>query len=426
MIAAGFVGVLLMWWTDTSVSVTTPAQLANTIGELSGMLGGYLVCAQVLLIARVPWFEAAVGMDKLVSWHRTLGTTVVLLILTHIGFMITGGMLLDHATPWSEVFTILGSYPDMLPAFLGAAAFLAVGLTSARLIRNRLSYEAWYWVHLTTYLAIFLTFLHQLSAGVNFVSNPVNRVAWLLLYLGTASAVVTWRVLLPAAAAWRHRLRIDRIVIESSGMTSVWFTGRNLNEMGVHAGNFMLFRFVSWGHLLTAHPYSVSSVPEAGTLRITVGALGDHSRLIRDLRPGTLVLAEGPFGHFTADRASRKRILLIAGGAGIGPIRALAQDLMARGHDVVVVYRARSVDHLALLAELQAMTGLSVIPVPGRRRELGYDPLSATALTRIVPDAGDREAFICGPEAMALQAETSLRRLRVPGRFIHREELSMS
>ena len=209
-------------------------------------------------------------------------------------------------------------------------------------------------------------------------------------------------------------------------MTSVWFTGRNLDELGVHAGNFMLFRFVSWGHLLTAHPYSVSSVPEAGTLRITVGALGDHSRLIRDLRPGTLVLAEGPFGHFTADRASRKRILLIAGGAGIGPIRALAQDLMARGHDVVVVYRARSVDHLALLAELQAMTGLSVIPVPGRRRELGYDPLSATALTRIVPDAGDREAFICGPEAMALQAETSLRRLRVPGRFIHREELSMS
>ena len=197
MIDVGFAGVLLMWWTDTSVSVTTPAQLATTIGELSGMLGGYLVCAQVLLIARVPWFEAAVGLDKLVRWHRTLGTTVVLLILTHIGFMITGGMLLDHSTPWSEVFTILGSYPDMLPAYLGTAVFLAAGLTSARLIRRRLSYEAWYWVHLTTYVAIFLTFLHQLSAGVHFVNNPANRVAWLLLYLGTASAVITWRVLPP-------------------------------------------------------------------------------------------------------------------------------------------------------------------------------------------------------------------------------------
>ncbi|MEO7006183.1 MAG: hypothetical protein ABI065_04055 [Terrimesophilobacter sp.] len=67
-----------------------------------------------------------------------------------------------------------------------------------------------------------------------------------------------------------------------------------------------------------------------------------------------------------------------------------------------------------------------MIPIPGRRRELGYDPLSATALAHLVPDARDREAFICGPEAMAFQAEASLRRLRVPGRFIHRDELSMS
>ena len=425
-LAVGFVVVLLMWWTDTTVSVASPAQLANTIGELSGMLGGYLVCAQVLLIARVPWFERAVGMDKLVGWHRTLGTTVVLLILTHVGFMIAGGMMLDHATPWGEVFTILRSYPDMLAAILGTAAFLAVGLSSARLLKKHLSYEAWYWLHLTTYVAIFLTFLHQISAGVNFVTNPANRIAWLLLYLGTASAVFTWRFLLPTITAWRHRMRVDRIVVESSGMTSVWLTGRNLEDLGVKAGNFMLFRFLTWGHLLTAHPYSVSRMPTAGSLRITVGALGDHSRLLRDIQPGTFVFAEGPFGHFTADRASVKSILLIAGGAGIGPIRALAEDLTHRGPDVVVVYRAHSTHHMALLSELEAIRGVTVIPLPGRREELGYDPLAAASLKRVVPDVGRREVFICGPNAMAINAEASLRQLRVPSRLIHREELSLS
>jgi ferredoxin-NADP reductase len=82
--------------------------------------------------------------------------------------------------------------------------------------------------------------------------------------------------------------------------------------------------------------------------------------------------------------------------------------------------------HLALLSELQAIPGVVVIPLPGRRRDLGYDPLSPGALAQAVPDAADREAFICGPEAMVLQAETSLRRLRVPGNRIHREELSLS
>lgn len=427
ILAAGFVWVLLIWWVNTPpTSVGTRPQLATTIGELAGMLGAYLVCAQVLLIARVPWFEAAVGMDKLVSWHRTLGTTVVLLILTHVCFMILGGMLLDHATPWREFLSILGSYPDMLAALAGTIAFVAVGISSARALRMRLSYEVWYWLHLTTYIAIFLTFLHQLSAGVTFVSNPVNRVIWLLLYLGTASAVATWRFVLPSARAWRHRLRVQRVVVESPGTASVWFTGRDLDELGVRAGNFMMFRIMTWGHLLTAHPYSISRVPEPDVLRITVGALGDHSRLIRDLRPGTLVFAEGPFGHFTADRATGERVLLIAGGAGIGPIRGLAEDLLARGRDVVLVYRARSTSHLALLDELRNLNGLTLIPVPGRRHDLGYDPLSARCLAALVPDIREREIFLCGPEGMVLQAQASLRRLRVPARRIHREELSLS
>lgn len=427
LLAAGFLWVLLIWWVDTpATSLASPPQLATTIGELAGMLGAYLVCAQVLLIARVPWFEAAVGLDKLVRWHRTLGTTVVLLILTHVAFMILGGMLLDGANPFAALLVILHSYPDMLAALAGTIAFVAVGISGARAIRRHLSYEFWYWLHLTTYAAIFLTFLHQLSAGVTFVGNPVNRVIWLLLYLGTASAVATWRFVLPSVRAWRHRLRVQRVVVESPGTVSVWLTGRHLDEMGVRAGNFMMFRIMTWGHLLTAHPYSISRVPEPDVLRITVGALGDHSRLVRDLRVGTLVLAEGPFGHFTADRASSPRVLLIAGGAGIGPIRAVAEDLLARGHDVVLLYRARSSAHLALLDELKNLTGLTLIPVPGRRRDLGYDPLSPRSLVNLVADIREREIFLCGPEGMVLQAETSLRRLKIPARHIHREELSLS
>lgn len=427
VLTVGLIIVLLMWWVNTSSGfAATPATLTTTIGELSGMLGGYLVCAQVLLIARIPWFETSVGMDKLVLWHRTLGTAVILLIATHVGFMILGGMLLDHSTPRAEVVSIVTNYPDMLTALIGTVVFFAVGLSSARLLRNRLSYEAWYWLHMTVYVAIFLTFFHQISAGVHFVGNPFNRAAWIVLYLGTAAAILTWRVILPFVAAWRQRLRVDRVVVENSGTTSVWFSGKRLDELGIRAGNFMLFRFLSWGHLLTAHPYSISRIPQGGVLRITVGALGDHSRRIRDLRPGTLVFTEGPFGHFTADRASRTRILLIAGGAGIGPICALAEELTARGYNVVLLYRAHSVEHLALVPELALMPGMTVIPVLGRRRELGHDPLSAQAIAALVPDVKEREVFICGPVGLALQMESVLRRLRVPLRFIHREELSLS
>lgn len=423
----GVVVVLGMWWLSVPVGfLATPANALTSLGELSGMVGGFLVCAQVLLIARVPWFENAVGLDRLVSWHRSLGASVLFLIVAHVLFLVLGGELLSRNPPWTEFVSILQTYPDMITALVGTIAFLVVGLSSASLLRRRLSYEVWYWLHVTTYVAIFLTFFHQLSGGAHFVSDPVNRVVWIVLYLGTAAAVLTWRFLLPGWDAWRGRLRVVTVVPEGEGINSVWLTGPHVDRMGVKAGNFLLFRFLSLGHLATAHPYSVSAVPANGYLRITVGALGDHSSRLPSLRPGSFVFAEGPFGRFTADRASRPRILLIAGGAGIGPIRALAEELVRRGARPVVLYRARSVDRLALLGELQSLPGVTVVPVVGRRAELGYDPLDAESLRRLIPDLHDWEAFVCGPAGMGERVESSLRALRMPKRFIHREELSMS
>ena len=102
-------------------------------------------------------------------------------------------------------------------------------------------------------------------------------------------------------------------------------------------------------------------------MRFTVGALGDHSAAVAALRPGTRVQVEGPFGRFTADRATTHKVLLVAGGAGVGPIRALAEELLRRGHDLVVVHRAHTADGLALAGEFTPSPWLRYVPVAGRR-----------------------------------------------------------
>src|SRR6478735_6845003 len=88
----GSLSVLAFWWLGTSpLTGATPGGAVMSLGELAGLLGSFLVCAQLLLIARVPWFERSVGLDRLVSWHRSLGTSVVLLIVTHVALMVVGG-----------------------------------------------------------------------------------------------------------------------------------------------------------------------------------------------------------------------------------------------------------------------------------------------------------------------------------------------
>src|SRR6185503_15122577 len=104
-----------------------------------------------------------------------------------------------------------------------------------------------------------------------------------------------------------------------------------------------------------AHPFSLSAAPGSERLRITVKGVGEYTAALRALRPGTRVIAEGPFGAFTAAARRRRRVLLIAGGVGITPIRALLEDMPATPGDIAVVYRAQRPGDVILRDELDAL-----------------------------------------------------------------------
>ena len=53
---------------------------------------------------------------------------------------------------------------------------------SARAARHRVSYNAWYFIHLYTYIALALPFAHQFDAGVDFATHPLNRAIWTAMY----------------------------------------------------------------------------------------------------------------------------------------------------------------------------------------------------------------------------------------------------
>jgi len=400
----------------------------TAFGRVSGLLAAYLMLVEMLLMARVPVLERAVGLDRLAAWHRGLGTNIVLLMVTHILLTVWGYGLTDHHQPVSELITVITTYPEMWKATIGTLLFVAVGVNSARRIRPRISYEAWYLLHLTTYAALLLVYGHQTATGAEFVGHPANLLLWQLMYVGVAACLVIWRLVLPLARIVRHRLRVDRVVEEAPGVVSIWIRGHQLDRLGAQAGQFMLFRFLARGHWLSAHPYSLSAAPRPDLLRITVKAAGDHSSAIAHLRRGTPVLAEGPFGHFTAARATRGKALLIAGGSGVGPIRALAEDLARRGDDVIVVHRVRRAADLALWAEFKRMAKnrrIAVHGVVGSRSELRYDPLAADPIRASVPDIAERDVFICGPIGLTHGVVLALRGLGLADEQIHTEDFAL-
>ncbi len=282
-------------------------------GRITGLLCGYSCAVLVALMARVPFLERRTGSDRVARWHAMAGRYTVCLLAAHVTLILFGYAAQDGAGIVRETLSVVFDYPDMLEATIGTIVLVAVGITSARAARRRISHEFWYYVHLLTYVAVFLAFFHQLALGSDLVGNSAARAAWYVLYLGTAALVGWFRLLAPVRLNLRHRLRVESVHREAPGVFSIVVRGERLDELDARPGQFFRWRFLADGMRWTSTPYSLSAPPRAGLMRITVKALGDHSAAVGLLRPGTRVWAEGPYGSLTADRSTASKALLIAG-----------------------------------------------------------------------------------------------------------------
>ncbi|MCM2579164.1 ferredoxin reductase family protein [Streptomyces meridianus] len=423
VIAAGGAGVLALWWTGTS-SVVGAAGWLTGAGRITGLLAGYACAVLLLLMARTPLLDHSVGTDRLARWHAAAGRWTISLVAAHTLLIIWGYSLTQHRGPLAQTGDLVLHYPDMLKATAAFLILIATGVLSARAARRRMRYETWYHLHLATYLAVFLAFGHQLADGADFVGNRAAQIAWYALYLGVAALLLRYRLLVPVRRIRRHRMRVTGVTREAPGIVSVHVTGDHLDELRAEPGQFFRWRFLAPGLRWSANPYSLSAPPGPHGLRITVKAAGTHSAALARLEPGTRVWAEGPYGSFTARRRRTDKVLLLAGGVGITPLRALFETLPG---EVALIYRARRAEDLALRGELDAIAAARGAPVRYVVDEpaVHHSPLTARALRRMVPDLAERDVYLCGPPGMTHAAVRALRAAGVPRRRIHHESFAL-
>ena len=408
---------------ESSGSLSAPGGIAIALGRLTGLLAAYAMVIVVLLVARVPPLERAVGQDRLVAWHRRLGPWPLYLLLAHAVLITVGYARQASDGVLHQLGQLLWTYPGVVAATVGSIFLFAAGITSYRIARRRMAYETWWSVHLYTYLALFLSFSHQIDTGASFVGHPLARLWWTALWLGTLGVVLASRVGLPVWRSLRHRVRVVGVTPEGPGVVSILLRGRKLDRLPIAGGQFFQWRFLRRGAWWQAHPYSLSAAPSGELLRITVKDLGDHSAGLARVAPGTRVAIEGPYGTFTADTATSDRALLIGAGVGTAPILALLQELPPQA-DVVVLLRGTTRADLVLrdeVAEEVRRRGGRLAELVGSRDQVRLD---AEALGGLVPDLGRREVYLCGPDALAHRLASELVRAGVPEPRIHFESFS--
>ena len=423
LIGAGAAATVWLWWHGTA-AVSGYGEWLTNAGRITGLEAGYGVAVLIGLMARIPPLERGVGADRLARWHSAGGRYVIGLVVAHALLITWGYAVTAHTTLTHQAWTLLDSYPDVLLATAGGLLLVMIAVVSARAVRPRMRYETWYYLHFYTYLAVALAFSHQFADGAEFMTDTAARVAWSAFYLGVATAIAWFRFITPLRQALRHRLRVKQVKTEAPGVVSVVIVGRDLAELKAESGQFFRWRFLTRDLWWTSSPYSLSEPPRPDRLRITVKAAGDHSGALRRLKPGTRVVAEGPYGALTGAARRRRKVLLIAGGVGITPLRALLESLPAAPGDLTLIYRVSSLRDAVFRRELEQIAArreARVWFVAGSRAELETNPLTAGELTRRVPGLIDHDVYLCGPPGLTAAVSRELLDAGVPRRQIHRE-----
>jgi len=392
-----------------------------TASRFFALTGSYLSIIGILLIARISWIENVLGHDRLVTWHRKAMPYALYFISLHVLLVILGYAGLDQMRIGSETWTMITTYPWMLPATLGFVLLLIAGISSYRIYRNSISYETWWIIHLYTYLGVALSFMHQILTGAMFISHPLARYYWIALYSMVVVAILYWRILIPLIRSIRHQLRVEKVVSEGPGVVSIYITGRDIYSLNAQGGQFFSWRFQQKELWFQSHPYSLSASPTDDSLRITVKALGDSSSTLGNLVPGTRVFVEGPYGIFKASSAGRGRqIVLIGGGVGITPLRAIMEEFPSNTK-IDILYRASSESELVLrkeLDEIASKVGAKVHYLVGSR---STHTMSYEYLKEILPNFQDAEVFVCGPEGLVSAVKAATKRAGIPKNRFHDE-----
>ncbi|MGN6205400.1 ferredoxin reductase family protein [Humibacter sp.] len=425
-VGGGAVEDLLRWNADT----------IDTLGRITGLVAANLLLYQVLLMARIPLFERGFGRDGMTRMHRLVGFWSFWLMLGHI-VLITIGYAAESGTNLVvQAWQFVWDYPGMLLATAGTALLILVVVTSMRRARRRIRYESWHLLHLYAYLGVGFSIPHMLWTGADFLSSAPATVYWWTLWALAAASVVVYRVVVPVVRSMRHSVRVASVEPDGDRGVLVRMQGRGLSRLRTEAGQFFVWRFLDGPGWMRGHPFSLTAAPSGDELAISARVLGDGTRRLARMRPGTRVVFEGPFGRLTGrDRRGRKLIMLGAG-AGVAPLVSLLEsEPYAPGEATLVVRDRAPGDGLRgeAIGELVRGRGLRYARLDGRRSrgasvwlpESHSDWPGAELIRYLAPDLEEYDAYVCGPEPWMRSVTHDLRAAGMPAARIHTERFSV-
>ena len=392
------------------------AVVLSALGHLAGVLGLSALLVGAMLSVRLPgldrWFG---GLPRIWTIHRALGFSAFLLIMLHVVLLAFGALPVSPKMAATVLFPPL----DDGAIWIGWAALVLMVIFLAPTFQffGRPAYQRWKHLHLLSVPAFVLALTHAVML--------VEHATLWWVFVALALAAVLWRKALSPRLG-RHDYTVEAVTAIASNVVEITLAPRG-RPMSYDAGQFMYL--TPHDPDLEAgrgeeHPYTIASAPGEAVVRVGIKALGDASRALQTVTPGSAVQIEGPYGQFFERREPQRRQLWFGGGIGITPFMSGARTLEREpgsGPDVTLIYLANRPERAYYMDELREIAQGH----PHFDAQIHYfqerGPVDEAFIRSHCPDLEEREIYICGPPGMVDHLMGLLTRAGVPRGRIHTE-----
>ncbi len=254
------------------------------------------------------------GLDRAVRLHRRLGLAAFILLVVHVICLAlhawqTDGSIGAVLVPfWSEETRTI----DILVFYV----LIALGLLA---YDKRLRHERWLSLHRIIGLLFMLGTAHaSIEPGTINSYEPLRT--WTILLLIVGSVAWFYRIFLFSSFGPRYRYEVKQAKPQGKEVVDLSLKPHD-RRMMYEPGTFVFLRIPSFTEQAKElHPFSLSSSPVERDLRISARQVGDFTKRLSSLEPGTAVDVFGPFGSFTPQRFHPyRRMVWIGAGIGITP-----------------------------------------------------------------------------------------------------------
>jgi predicted ferric reductase len=409
------------------LSPRTDHSMTTQLGINCALVGFTLLSMQFVLTARLPWIEAAFGLDLIVRFHRVMALVIVALLCAH-------PVLIASDQGWR----LITRFHARWYIWTGRIALLLLlaQVISAMLRRvMRLPYERWKQIHNGVALSILaLGFVHGMRTGDE-LRNVGGQMLWAVM---PAVGLATWlysRAIRPHLLA-RRPFRVQSVKLEAPRVWTVTLSTPPGRPFRFFPGQFQFLRLLDSDAPAEEHPFSIaSSSSQTDRVGLTIKACGDFTALIERIRVGDRATVQGPFGRFSHDlHPGEKDLVFVAGGVGITPLMSMLRAMYDRreSRQVTLIYASRGPDDILFTAELVALEAtqspaLKVIyvlsgPPSWWTGETGH--VDARRLREWCGGLEDKAFYMCCPTRMNAELVRGLRNLGVSPRHIHCDSFS--